>query len=70
MVMAQIETKCGNYDRAIDLIENLLSLESSFTVNDFELDPLLEPLRDIPKFKALMEKYALPVDLSNTVESG
>jgi len=70
MVMAQIETKCGNYDKAVDLIEYLLSLKSIFTVNDFKLDPLLKPLRDIPKFKALMEKYALPDDLSNAVASG
>jgi len=70
MVMAQIETKCGNYDKAIDLIEYLLSLNSGYTVNDFKLDPLLKPLHNIPKFTALMQKYALPADLSDAVKSG
>lgn len=63
MVMAEIYTKCGDYDKAIELIEYLLSLESSYTVNDFKMDPLLKPLQDMLEFTALMEKYALPEDL-------
>jgi hypothetical protein len=63
MVMAQIYTNCGKYEKAIGLIEYLLSLESSYTVNDFKMDPMLKPLRGVPEFKALMEKYALPEDL-------
>lgn len=59
--MAEIYTKCGDYDKAIEVINYLLSLESNFTVNDFKLDPLLKPLYEIPEFQALMEKYALPV---------
>ena len=57
MVMAQIYAKCGRYDEAIDKIEYLLSLEGNFTVNDFKLDKNFDPLRNIPKFQALMEKY-------------
>jgi len=63
MVMAQIYTKCGNYDGAIEIIDYLLSLETTFTVNDFKMDPQFNPLHDVPEFQALMEKYALPVEI-------
>ena len=59
MVMAEIYTKCGNYSKAIDIVEYLLSLESNYTINDIKLNPLLKPLIDIPEFQALMDKYAL-----------
>lgn len=63
MVMAQIYTKCGKYDKAMGLIDYLLSLETTFTANDIKMDPFLKPLQDSPEFRALMEKYALPADL-------
>lgn len=62
--MAEIYAQCGYYDESTAIIGYLLSLESAFTVNDFKLDPLLKPLYDKPEFQALMEKYALPVEIS------
>lgn len=57
MVMAQIYTKCGSYNEAIDIIEYLLSLETTFTVNDFRMNPLLKPLGEDSRFQAIMQKY-------------
>lgn len=57
MVMAQIDVLCGNYDDAIDELEILLSIESWWTTNYMQADPLFKPLRDLPKFQKLMKKY-------------
>jgi hypothetical protein len=51
------------HDEAIAEIDYLLSLEGNFTVNDFKMDRQFDPLREIPEFQALMQKYALPLDL-------
>jgi len=59
MVMAQVYTKCGYYNEAMEILEYLLSLETTFTVNDFKMDPLLKPLREKPRFQAIMQKYDL-----------
>jgi hypothetical protein len=59
MVMAQIDVLSGAYDDAIDELESLLVLQSWYTTTYMEADPLLKPLRKLPRFKALMEKYAL-----------
>lgn len=65
--MAEIFVTCGEYDEAISEIDYILSLETDFTVNDFKTDPQLDPLREMPEFKALMEKYELPSGLDSAV---
>jgi len=57
MVMAIIYVKCGQYDRALDELEELLAQQTPFTVNDFKLNGKLEPLRELPRFQRLLEKY-------------
>lgn len=63
MVMARIYTRCGMYEDAMVEIDYLLSLETDYTINDFKLDRDFEPLRKIPEFQSLVEKYALPLEL-------
>jgi hypothetical protein len=63
MVMILAYTSCGMYDEAIAEIDYLLSLESHYTVNDFQLWRRFDSLRELPEFQALMEKYALPANL-------
>lgn len=58
MVMAEIYSRCGEYDKALDEIEYLLSLECNVTTFELELTPWTAPLRDLPRFKALMQQYA------------
>jgi tetratricopeptide (TPR) repeat protein len=47
----------GDYDRAFDLLEQLLSIPSEMNLNIIRLDPDYEPLREHPRFQALVEKY-------------
>ena len=58
MVMAIIYVKCGQYDEALDQLEELLSQQSGYSVNDFKLNGELEPLRKLPRYQKLMERYA------------
>ena len=58
MVMAEIYTNCGLYDEALDEIDHALSQETIVTVNQIlTLQPWLRPLHNLPRFKALIEKY-------------
>ena len=55
--MAQIYTRAGKSDEALELIEELLSIPSLLSVGLLRLDPVWDPLRDHPRFQALLEKY-------------
>jgi TolB-like protein/Tfp pilus assembly protein PilF len=55
--LAQIYTRVGESDKALDLIEKLLSIPCHFSVGLLRLDPAWDPLRDHPRFQALLEKY-------------
>jgi len=58
MVMAEIYTRCGRYDEALDEIEYMLSLECDVTPFAVENWRWTVPLRDLPRFKELMKRYA------------
>jgi serine/threonine-protein kinase len=57
--LAEIYTIVGEYDAALNGIEYLLSIPSALSVPWLRLDPLWDPLRDHPRFQALLEKYAI-----------
>ena len=57
MVMAYIQVIFGDYESAIDRLEELLSAPAYFSTAWMQADPLLAPLRDNPRFQALLEKY-------------
>jgi hypothetical protein len=48
----------GEYDKALDEIELLLSIPYYFTTWDLKLSPYWDPMRDHPRFKELIEKYS------------
>ncbi len=58
MVMAMIYTIVGEYDSAIDELEYSLSIPSWCTSKFLMADPIFAPLREIPRFVELVEKYA------------
>ena len=60
MVMAIIYAKCGDYDKALDELEELLLQQTNYTVNDFKLNMELEPLRKLPRYQEMMQKYSMP----------
>jgi len=57
MVMANIYTGCGDYDKALDELEQLLSSLTSYTVHDFEMNENLAPLRHLPGYQELIRRY-------------
>jgi len=59
MVMATILVKCGKYEEAIERLNYLLSLEGWFTVNRLIMDKEFDPIRNMPEYKALLQKYAM-----------
>ncbi len=56
--LAEIYTMVGEYKAALDEIEYLLSIPTEMSVPWLRLDPIWDPLRDHPRFEALLEKYA------------
>ncbi len=56
--LAHIYTIVGDYDSALDEIEYLLTYPSWITPPFLEMDPRWAPLRDLPRYQALIEKHA------------
>jgi len=44
-------------DLAVDQLEYLLDNHSWISIHLLRVDPIWDPLRDHPKFQALLEKY-------------
>ncbi len=56
--LARIYTMVGEYEKALDLNERLLSIPSDFSIPLLQLDPLWgKPLWDHPRFQELVERY-------------
>ena len=51
-----IYVRVGEYERAIDQLEFLLSITSWVSVNSLRIDPIWEPVRDNPRFRRLLEE--------------
>ena len=56
--LAYIYIMLGEYDQAIDALETLLAIPSQLTVWRLKLDPRYDPLRDLPRFQELLDKYS------------
>ncbi len=53
--LTQIYAKVGEHDLAIDLIEKLLAIPGEMGPASLGIDPRWIPLREYPRFKALMK---------------
>ena len=54
--LAHIYLMVGEYDKAVDTIEELLSIPHWYSSQTLRIDPRLDELRNHPKFKRLLEK--------------
>jgi tetratricopeptide (TPR) repeat protein len=54
--LAQIYAMAGEYDKAVEKLEHLMSIPSPFSIHFLRLDPLWDPLRNHPRFQKLIEK--------------
>jgi serine/threonine-protein kinase len=56
---ARILAQAGDADAALDEIERLLAGPSDLSVHTLRLDPRWDPIREHPRFKALLAKYGV-----------
>ena len=56
--VAEVHAIVGDNDRAIEILDGLLSRPSAVTVQGLKLNPIWDPLRNNPRFQALIDKYA------------
>ncbi len=56
-MLAYVYSIVGEYDKALDEIELLLTIPYNFTTWDLKLNPFWDPLRDNERFQKLIEKY-------------
>jgi hypothetical protein len=55
MVMAYVYARVGEDEKAVDMLAELLAIPSHVSVNLLKIDPWFDPLRDNPRFQALLE---------------
>lgn len=55
--MAIVYTRAEMYEEACEELDVILSMPSWFSTDQMQLDPLLAPLRELPCFQELLEKY-------------
>ncbi len=53
--LAEIYMMCGEYEKAIDRIETVLSVPSWISVGVLRVDPIWDPIRSNPRFRRLLE---------------
>jgi TolB-like protein/Tfp pilus assembly protein PilF len=55
--VAEVYATLGDNDRAIEILDRLLSRPSVVTAQFLKVNPVWDPLRNDPRFQALIEKY-------------
>ena len=54
---AEVYLQLGQHDEAIALLERLLNMPSRTQIEELQHSPRWDPLRDNPRFQALLTKY-------------
>jgi TolB-like protein/Tfp pilus assembly protein PilF len=57
VALAEIYAWTGESDQALQLLDRLLSTANGMTVPFLRLDPIWDPLRNDPRFQALIDRY-------------
>jgi TolB-like protein/Tfp pilus assembly protein PilF len=55
--VAEVHAILGDNDRAIEILNGLLSRPSAVTVQGLKLNPIWDPLRSDPRFQALIDRH-------------
>jgi hypothetical protein len=56
-VLAEVYVTVGEYDQALQLIDELLSRPSPLTIEFIKLHPVYDPIRNDPRFIAILKKH-------------
>ena len=57
-MLAAIYTEVGEYEKATERLEYLLTIPGDLSVNLLRIDPVWDPLRDHPRFQRLLDEYS------------
>ena len=60
--VASVYVLAGRHDEAIDVLETSLSVPRTYSAAWLRLSPFYDPLRDNPRFQALLAKYDQPAE--------
>src|SRR5438067_3090927 len=55
--VAEVHAILGDNDRAIEILDGLLSRPSAVTVQGLKVNPIWDPLRNDPRFQALIDRH-------------
>ena len=55
--LAEIHAIFGDVGEAVTILDGLLQRPSSITVAVLKLNPIWDPIRNDPRFQALLDKY-------------
>jgi len=55
--LAKINARVGRPNKALNLVEELLSISSLLSAGLLRVEPYWDPLRDYPRFQTLLEQY-------------
>jgi TolB-like protein/Flp pilus assembly protein TadD len=58
VALAQIYAWAGEHDQALRLLDHSLRTPNGISIHLLKLDPVWDPLREDPRFQALIDKYA------------
>jgi TolB-like protein len=56
--VAEVHAVLGDNGRAIEILDGLLNRPSAVTVQGLKVNPIWDPLRNDPRFQALIDKYS------------
>jgi hypothetical protein len=56
MHLVRIYATLGEQNAALDQLEYLMSIPCPFSIHYLKIDPELDPLRNNPRFKSLLEQ--------------
>lgn len=59
--LARILVRVGEYDAAVEILEDLLDRPAMITPHQLRLDPRFDPIRDEPRFKELADRPVAPL---------
>ena len=63
--LARLYTLVGDYSNAFKQLDYLLSNYTGFSVNRLKLDPTYDPLRNLPGYKTIIDKYSNQIEESD-----
>jgi tetratricopeptide (TPR) repeat protein len=56
--MAQIYVMLGDYDKSLEILDELLKNPSNISIKLLQIDPVWKPLQGMPEFKKLISDYS------------